>query len=307
MQIFQAVAAQLSYTRAAEALNLTQPATFAQVRQLEDHLGHKLIDRLGKTLSLTQAGEIVLKSAQRLMEETENLDMALAELQGLATGRLRLAVVSTAKYEIPERIGAFHNAFPGIEIALTVGNREEMLSRFANNADDLYILGTPPQDMDAEIERYAENPLVVVAPPDHPLAARSGLTMRDLAEYPFLMRESGSGTRLAAERSFEAAGATPDVRMELGANESVKQGVIADLGIAVLSRGTVTLELRHGYLVELAVDPFPIMRHWHVAWRKGKKLSLAAEAFVDRLLNTSPCKDERSGLKSLVHDDSLRV
>lgn len=289
MQIFREVATQLSYTRAAETLNLTQPATFAQVRQLEDHLGHKLIDRLGKTLSLTQAGEIVLNSARRLIEETENLDMTLAELQGLATGRLRLAVVSTAKYEIPARIGDFTTEFPGIEIALTVGNREELLSRFANNADDLYILGTPPQDMDAVIKRYSENPLVVVAPRDHPLASRSGLTMRDLADYPFLMRESGSGTRLAAERSFEAAGAAPNVRMELGANESVKQGVIAGLGVAVLSRGTVTLELRHGYLVELTVEPFPIIRHWHVAWRKGKKLSLAAEAFVDRLLKSQPC------------------
>ncbi|SDG00669.1 DNA-binding transcriptional regulator, LysR family [Celeribacter baekdonensis] len=283
MQIFREVAAHLSYTRAAEALNLTQPATFAQVRQLEDHLGQKLIDRLGKSLSLTQAGEIVLKSAQRLIEETENLDMALAELQGLAKGRLRLAVVSTAKYDIPAHIGAYNTEFPGIEIALTVGNREELLSRFASNADDLYILGTPPQDMDAVVERYSENPLVVIAPPDHPLAARSELTMRDLANYPFLMRESGSGTRLAAERSFEAAGAAPNVRMELGANESVKQGVIAGLGLAVLSRGTVALELRHGYLVELAVEPFPIIRHWHVVWRKEKKLSLAAEAFVERL------------------------
>ena len=287
MQIFQEVAAQLSYTRAAEALNLTQPATFAQVRQLEEHLGQKLIDRLGKTLSLTQAGEIVLASAQRLIEETANLDMALAEMQGLATGRLRLAVVSTAKYEIPARIGTFNCEFPGIEIALTVGNREELLSRFAANTDDLYILGTPPQDMDAEIKRYSENPLVVVAPRDHPLTTRSGLTMRDLAEYPFLMRENGSGTRLAAERCFEAAGTAPNVRMELGANESVKQGVIAGLGVAVLSRGTVTLELRHGYLAELTVEPFPIIRHWHVAWRKGKKLSLAAAAFVDRLLKTS--------------------
>ena len=286
MQIFQEVAAQLSYTRAAETLNLTQPAAFAQVRQLETHLGHKLIDRQGKSLSLTDAGEIVLRSAQRMIEETENLDMALADLQGLARGRLRLAVVTTAKYDVPARIGTYNAAFPGIEVALTVGNREDLLSRFADNADDLYILGTPPNDLDATIERYSENPLIVIAPPDHPLSGRSDLTMRDLAEFPFLMREKGSDTRLAAERSFEAAGASPSVRMELGANEAVKQGVIAGLGLAVLSRGTVTLELRHGYLVELPVDPFPIIRHWYVVWRKGKKLSLAAEAFVQNLQDT---------------------
>ena len=285
LQIFQEVASQLSYTRAAETLHLTQPATFAQVRQLEEHVGHKLIERLGKTLFLTEAGEIVLKSAERMLEETDNLDMALAELQGLARGRLRLAVVSTAKYDIPARIGAYSSAFPGIEVAMTVGNREELLARFARNADDLYILGTPPQEMDATIERFAENPLVVIAPPEHPLAARSDLSMRDLAEYPFLMRESGSGTRLAAQRCFEQAGAVPEVRIELGANEAVKQGVIAGLGLSVLSRGTVALELRHGYLVELDVTPFPIIRHWHVAWPKGKRLSLAAEAFVERLMH----------------------
>jgi len=292
IQIFQEVAAERSYTRAAENLHLTQPATFAQVRQLEEHVGHKLIERLGKTLLLTDAGEIVLESSHRIMEETDNLEMALAELQGLARGRLRLAVVSTAKYDIPARIGSYNEEFPGIEVALTVGNREELLARFARNDDDLYILGTPPQELDATIERYSENPLVVIAPPDHSLTTHSNLTMRDVAKYPFLMRESGSGTRLAAERCFEDAGAVPKVRMELGANEAIKQGVIAGLGLSVLSRGTVTLELRHGYLVELAVSPFPIIRHWHVAWRQEKRLSLAAESFVSRLMNGSAVPEE---------------
>lgn len=285
LQIFQEVATQLSYTRAADILHLTQPAAFAQVRQLEEHIGHKLIERRGKTLFLTEAGTIVLHSARRMLEETENLDMALAEMQGLARGHLRLAVVSTAKYDIPARIAAYNAEYPGIEVALTVGNREELLTRFERNADDLYILGTPPEELDATVERYSENPLVVIAPPDHPLAARSGLTMRDVAEYAFLMRESGSGTRLAAERCFQDVGAVPKVRMELGANEAVKQGVIAGLGLSVLSQGTVAMELRHGYLKELDVTPFPIIRHWHVAWRKGKRLSLAADAFVERLMH----------------------
>ncbi|MDJ0821979.1 MAG: LysR family transcriptional regulator [Paracoccaceae bacterium] len=283
MQIFQEVAQSLSYTRAAETLGLTQPATFAQVRQLEDQLGQKLIQRLGKTLFLTEAGQIVLQSADRLMEETENLRMALAEMQGLARGHLRLAVVSTAKYDIPARIGAFNADYPGIEVTMTVGNREELLARFARNADDLYILGTPPEGLSAEIRPFAENPLVVIAPPDHPLAGQTGLTMADVAKHPFLMRESGSGTRLAAERCFDAVGASPRVRLELGANESVKQGVIAGLGLSVLSRATVALELRHGYLTELDVTPFPIIRHWHVAWPREKHQSVAARAFLERL------------------------
>ena len=291
LQIFQEVAQQLSYTRAAEVLHLTQPAVFAQVRQLEEQTGHKLIERMGKTLFLTEAGEVVLLSAQRILAEAEDLDMRLAELRGLARGRLRLAVVSTAKYDIPARIGAYNRSYPGIEVALTVCNREEILARFAQNADDLYILGTPPESLEAEIERFAENPLVAIAPPDHPLARRPGLTMRDLAEYPFLTRESGSGTRLAAERCFEEAGATPRVKLELGANEAVKQGVIAGLGLSVLSRSTVALELRHGYLVELEVAPFPIIRHWHVAWPRARQLSLAAEAFLTELRQA----EERKG------------
>lgn len=293
LEIFQEVARHLSYTRAAEVLHLTQPAVFAQVRQLEGQIGHKLIERLGKTLYLTGAGETVLITARTVLAEIENLEMGLAELQGLARGRLRLAAVSTAKYDIPGRIGAFSHDYPGIEVALTVCNRRELLARFSENADDLYILGTPPEGFAAEVRRFAENPLVVIAPPDHPLAARRGppdsdlsvadLSVADLAEFPFLMRESGSGTRLAAERCFQDAGVEPRVRMELGANEAVKQGVIAGLGVSVLSRGTVALELRHGYLVELAIKHFPLIRHWHVAWPKGKRLSLAAEAFLRRL------------------------
>ncbi|MEL0438674.1 LysR family transcriptional regulator [Phycobacter sp. K97] len=283
LQIFQEVAQHLSYTRAAEMLHLTQPAVFAQVRQLEDQTGHKLIERKGKTLFLTEAGETVLLSAQRILGEAEDLDMRLTELRGLARGRLRLAVVSTAKYDIPARIGAYSKSYPGIDVALTVCNREEILSRFDQNADDLYVLGTPPHELEAEIERFAENPLVAIAPPDHPLAAQTGLTMKDLAEYPFLTRESGSGTRLAAERCFEEAGAAPRVRLELGANEAVKQGVIAGLGLSVLSRSTVALELRHGYLTELDVVPFPIVRHWHAVWPKARQLTLAAEAFLQQL------------------------
>lgn len=279
MQIFQEVARALSYTRAAEALNLTQPAVFAQVRQLEDQVGAPLIERMGKTLYLTEAGETVLQAARAILAEVDDMEMRLADLRGLARGRLRLAVVSTAKYDLPALIGAFSAAHPGIEVALTVGNRQELLARFAANADDLYILGTPPEGLDADSEVYAENPLVVIAPPDHPLAGRD-CRVEDLARYPYLTREEGSGTRRAVERCFAEAGVAPVSRIELGANEAVKQGVMAGMGLAVLSRGTVALELRHGYLVELAVEGFPLIRHWHVAWPRARRRSLAAEAFL---------------------------
>lgn len=283
LQIFRAVARELSYTRAAEALHLTQPAVFTQVRQLEAQLGAGLIERIGKRLYLTGAGAVVLESAQVVLGEIEALRGRLAALQGLERGLLRLAVVSSAKYDAPARLGAFCRRHPGIDVDMKVGNRRELLQRFAANLDDLYILGTPPAEVEAESFAFAENPLVVIAPPDHPLARHSRLRPQALAEAAFVMREEGSGTRIAAERFFAAQGLAPKVRMELGANEAIKQAVMAGLGLAVLSRGTVELELAHARLVELDVTGFPLRRHWHVVWPRGKRLSPAAQVFLEQL------------------------
>lgn len=283
MQLFREVAAQLSYTRAAEALNLTQPAVFAQVRKMEDQLQTRLIERTGKDLHLTAAGKIVLDSASRVLDEMARLQMRLAEMQGLLRGRLSLCVVSTAKYDIPARLGPFARAHPGIDIALSVRNREELLARFAANADDLYILGAVPEGLDAHWRRYADNPLVLIAPPDHPLAHRAGLKPRDIAQEPFILREPGSGTRAACERFFEQAGIAPRVSLEMGANESIKEAVRAGLGLSVVSRGSAELELDTGRLVALDVEGFPILRHWHVAWPAGKHLSPGARAFLKAL------------------------
>lgn len=292
MQLFREVAAQLSYTRAAEALHLTQPAVFAQVRKMEDQLQTRLIERTGKTLHLTAAGRAVRDSAGAVLDEMARLQMRLAEMQGLLRGKLSLCVVSTAKYDIPARLGPFARAHPGIDVALNVGNREELLTRFAANADDLYILGAVPKGLDAQWHRFAENPLVVIAPPDHPLAGRAGLSARDIADQPFVLREPGSGTRAACERFFEHAGIAPRVSLEMGANEALKVAVSAGLGLAVVSRGSAELELDTGRLVALDVEGFPIMRHWHVAWPRGKHLSPGAQAFLTTLnVQHSPQQD----------------
>jgi DNA-binding transcriptional LysR family regulator len=284
LQIFAAVARSRSYTRAAEELNLTQPAVFTQVKQLEAQVGAPLIERIGKTLYLTETGRAVADSAREVLGEIERMEMRLAEMQGLARGRLRLAVVSTANYDLPARLGAFCARHPGIDVAMTVTNREAVLARFAANEDDLYILGTPPEGLDAVAEPFADNPLVMIAPPDHPLAGKSDIAPRMVAEWPFLMREQGSGTRIATERFFAEHGLKPTVRMELGANEAIKQAVTAGLGLAVLSRGTLTLELQYGHLVTLDVEGFPLARHWYVAHPRGKRLSVAAGAFLHDLL-----------------------
>ncbi len=284
LQIFRSVARNLSYTRAAEELNLTQPAVFTQVRQLQEHVGSALIERIGKRLFLTEAGDVVLASAHDILVELDRMEMRLSELRGLARGCLRVSVVSTAKYDISRRLGEFCRLYPGIGVSLTVGNREELLARFAANEDDLYVLGAIPDGIDADWHQYAQNPIVVIAMPDHPLAGKGTVLASELADEAFIMREKGSGTRIATERYFAGEGISPVVRMELGANEAVSEAVMAGLGIAVISRGSTSLELEAGKLVELDVAGFPILRHWHVAWPKGKRVSVGAQAFLAVLL-----------------------
>ncbi|MFD2173896.1 LysR family transcriptional regulator [Rhodobacter lacus] len=288
LQIFEAVGRELSYTRAAEALHLTQPAVFTQVRTLEEQIGAELIERIGKRLFLTEAGETVLASARDVLGEMARMEARLAEIRGLATGRLRLAAVSTAQYDAPALLGTFCRAHPGIEVELKVGNRSELLARFAANEDDLYILGTLPDALEAEHFAFAKNPLVLIAPPDHRLARARAIAPDQLGGEPFVMREKGSGTRIATERFLSAHGLAPKVRLELGANAAIRHAVIAGLGIAVLSRSTVALELELGRLVALDVTGFPIERLWHVAWPRGKRLSPAAQAFLAQLRAARP-------------------
>lgn len=283
LQIFRTVAETLSYTAAAGRLHLTQPAVFGQVRQLEAQLGLALIERLGRRLHLTEAGERAARGAAAVLAAVERLDAEMAELKGLGGGRLHLAVVSTAKYMLPRLLGPFSAAHPGLDIRLTVGNRRELLERFSANLDDLYVLGALPDGLAAHSRPLAENPLIVIAPPDHPLVAAPRIDLATLATEPFVMREPGSGTRRAAEQAFATSGLAPRVRLELGANEAVKQAVMAGLGLSVLSQGTVQLEIDHGYLVALDVAGFPLRRTWSIAWHRGKRLSRAAQAFLDSL------------------------
>ena len=293
LHVFHTVADLLSYTAAAERLNLTQPAVFAQVKQLEDQIGAPLLERIGRTLRLTEAGQIVRQGARAMAAEGARMEATLAAVTGLSAGRLDLAVVSTAKYTLSWLIGPFSRAHPGVDIRLTVGNRSELLERFTANMDDLYVLGAVPPDLPAYHLRLAENPIICLAAPDHPLAGRRGLGLAEIAAHPLIMREAGSGTRRAAEAQFTAAGIEPNVRLALGANEAVKHAVMAGLGIAVLSRGTVQLELDYGHVVELNVTGFPLLRHWSLAWNRGRTLSTAAIALRDRLAAGSSPADTR--------------
>jgi DNA-binding transcriptional LysR family regulator len=209
--------------------------------------------------------------------------MAVADMKGLKQGTIKLAVVTTAKYFTPKLFGPFCQQHAGIDIALKVSNRERILARMADNQDDLYILGQPPADIDAIAEPFLENPLVVMAPLDHPLAGKKRIPLAALADEPFLVREPGSGTRAALERLFAEKDFIPKVRMELGSNEVIKQAIVGGLGISVLSRHTLTLDPQTEQLAILDVEGFPIVRHWYVAYPRGKRLSVVAQAFLEHL------------------------
>lgn len=283
LQIFDAIVRTGSFTRAAEALFLTQPTVSMQIRKLEEGIGMTLFEHVGKLTHLTDAGRVVQAHARDALEALGNLHMEIADMKGLKTGTLRLAVVTTAKYFAPRALGQFCERHPGVEVALKVTNRERLLERLAGNVDDLYVMGRPPDSDDVVFEPYLENPLVVVASCNHPLAGRKRISSHELSECWFIMREPGSGTRMATEDWFASHGIRPRIRMELGSNEAIKQAIVSGLGIAILSRHTLVLDGWSGHLSILDVEGFPIPWQWYVGHARGKRLSVVARAFLEFL------------------------
>ncbi|BAU49997.1 LysR family transcriptional regulator [Sulfurifustis variabilis] len=282
LEVFEAIARLGSFTRAAEELYLTQPTVSMQIKKLSDAVGLPLFEHVGKKVYLTDAGRALHAFAREIFDHFARFEMTIADMKGLKKGTLKLAVVTTAKYFAPRLLGPFCQRYPGIDVSLKVSNRERVLERLAENQDDLYILGQPPEELDAVAEPFLENPLVVLAPANHPLVGRK-IPLARLAEEPFLMREPGSGTRKALERLFAAHGLALKVRMELGSNEAIKQAIVGGLGVSVLSRHTLALDAPMGQLAVLDVEGFPIPRHWYVAYPAGKQLSVVARTFLDYL------------------------
>jgi LysR family transcriptional regulator, low CO2-responsive transcriptional regulator len=288
LRIFHAVAQHNSFARAAEALHLSPPTLSLQVKQLSETLGQPLFEQLGKKIFLTAAGATLAEACADIETRMERLSQDLSALQGVERGQFKLAILTTVKYTVPKLLGGFCAAHPGIEVAMVVGNRENLLQRLANNLDDLYIMGQPPSNLDLVCEDFADNPLVLVAPPNHPLAGKKRIAPERLAGQPFILREPGSGTRLTAERFFSEKGIQLKNRLEVGSNEAIKQTVAGGLGLAVLSATTVVSELALGELVQLDVKGFPLIRRWHVVYPRGKRLSAATLAFKDWLFEHRP-------------------
>jgi len=284
LKVFESVARHLNYTRAAEELFLTQPAVSMQVKQLEEHLGVALFEQLGKRIHLTEAGQEVLAYARTVTQQLDELESVLNRIKGLSGGKLRISVATTANYFIPTLLGTFSRRYPEVTVSLDVTNREALLQQLSENTVDLVIMGQPPSGLDVEAEAFMENPLVIVAPPGHPLAHQKKIPLKRLQEEVFLVREPGSGTRSAMERFFAEREIHLKTGMEVGSNEAIKQSVQAGLGLGLLSRATIEQELELKRLVVLDVAEFPIMRHWYLVHRRGKRLSAVAEVFKDFML-----------------------
>jgi molybdate transport repressor ModE-like protein len=279
LRIFEAVARHGSLSRAATELGLSQPAVSMQIKQMEDQIGLLVIERFGKKFALTDAGQELYFHATTIGKQTLDMVAAMDQFRDLERGVLRIAVVSTANYFLPPLIANFSREHPGVRVSLNVANREAVLAAVTSHEAELAITGQPPERIDVVAQYFMDNPLVVIAAPQHPLAALGPIDPGLLEEETLVIREAGSGTRAATERFFLDAGLNYQPGCELNTNEAIKQAVQAGLGIGVVPAQTIELELMTQRLVVLPVKGFPILRRWFIIHRSDKRLSSAALAF----------------------------
>ena len=279
LRVFSEVARHLSFSKAAQALHLTPPAVTMQIKELEGHVGMPLFERKGRQVTLTTTGEYMLVYARRMLSTLKDAEDAAARLQRLEVGTLTIGMVSTAKYFLPRMLAEFRREHGGIDVKLAVGNREQLVRMLQSNELDIAIMGRPPKELATRAEPFAAHPHVFVAPVDHPLVAQGRQPVEALRSYAFIMREEGSGTRAALEKFFATARIQPVVSMEMASNETIKQAVMAGMGLSFLSLHTLGLELDNKLIAVLDVEGTPVVRAWNVVHMLSKLLSPAAEAF----------------------------
>jgi len=287
LKVFEAVAMYCSYTEAAKQLHMTQPAVSMQIKQLEEQAGLLLFDRLGKQVSITQAGEELLHYSKSIHQQLEEAEQVLEELKGLKRGKLHLTMASTANYFAPQLIAAFHHEYPDAKVILDVTNRAGLISAVENNITDMAIMGKPPRGHNLVGIPFMDNPLVAIAAPSHPLAKKKQISLSELQNETFIVREKSSGTRIAVDRFFAAHTIELPAGMEMNRSEAIKQAVMAELGLGIVSLHTVEMELALKRLVVLPVEDFPIMRQWHIVHRKGKRFAAIPEAFKNFVLENA--------------------
>jgi molybdate transport repressor ModE-like protein len=281
LRLFEASARLGSFTRAAQEVGMSQPAASAQIRKLSETVGAPLFEQVGKRIHLTDAGRRLYQTCEEVFSAFTSLEEALAGMRTLDTGRLRLAVSTSGLSFAPRLVGAFVQRHPGIQTSLQPHNRQSLVRRLLNDEDDLYLFPDPPDMEEAVAQELLPNPLVVLARDDHPLASERDIPFERLAHEPFLIREDGSGTRRTTLRLFRERGLTPQVRMELGTNEAIKEAILSGLGVSIMSRYTFGQDPESARYVCLDVEGFPIENHWYFAYPVGKQLSPVARAFLD--------------------------
>lgn len=287
LQVFESVARHLNHSRAAAELYLSQPAVSMQIKQTETVIGLPLFEQVGKKLFLTEAGREFLHYARSMLQTMREMESVFDEMKGVERGTLNISVVSTANYFMPQLLAKFIQAHPKIQVGLSVANRDAVIKQLSENIADLAIMGQPPEGTDMLAEAFMPNPLVVIAAPAHPLALVRKIKPKQLASETFLLREQGSGTRGVVERFFASHKLALPVHMEMDTNEAIKQSVQAGMGIGIISRHGIELELETKRLVVLDVERFPIVRYWHIVHRKDKRLSTSSLEFKRFLLEES--------------------
>jgi LysR family transcriptional regulator, low CO2-responsive transcriptional regulator len=278
LQVFAAAAQHLSFARAAEELHLTAPAISMQIKELESVVGLLLFDRSGRTLTLSTPGEYFLLHARRMLSALRDAEDTMVRLKGVRIGKLTLGMASTAKYFVPRLLAEFRREHPAIEFRLEIGNRQALVEMLHRNEVDLAIMGRPPRELNTRAEPFAPNPLVMIASPDHPLARLPDVSPALLGNEHFLIREKGSGTRASMDIFFKEKRIHPAAAMEMPSNETIKQAVMANMGLGFLSLHTMRLEVGAGLIKLLEVDGLPLVRLWHIVNLQAKLLSPAAEA-----------------------------
>ena len=284
LKVFEAVARHRSFSRAAEELHLTQPAVSTQVGKLAEHAGLALFEQVGKKIHLTAAGEQMLLSSREIIQKFQEAEEAMAQFKGVSGGRLNVSVISAGDYFFPRLLVQFAQRHAGVTFNFVVVNREELLAQLKENRTDLAVMVRPPEDADTVAEPFAPHPYVIVAPPDHPLARSARIPVTRIAREPFIVREHGSDTWNSMVQGFGHHLPGLNIAMEIRSTETIKQAVMAGMGVSFLSAHTISRELQAGSLVVLDVQGFPLMLNWYVVCRRGKRLPPVAQAFRNFLL-----------------------
>lgn len=281
LSVFEAVARLGSFTRAAEELYMAQPTVSVHIKKLAETVGLPLFEQVGRKVYLTEAGTVLHKHCQEVFAALSGMEDVLTEMRGLEAGRLRIAVSTTGKYFIPRLLSAYVKEHPKIDISMQVHNRQTLVDRLAGNEDDLYVFANPPTEPEVVTQVILPNPYVAFARPDHPLAHQKNIPFARFAEEPLLIREPGSGTHMVTLACYEKYGVEPQVRMELGSNEAIKQAIIAGLGVSIMSRYTLGLDTDTHDLVTLDVQGLPIEASWYFAYPVGKQPSPVVRSFME--------------------------